>query len=78
MAQLTPEKTRFMASLRVAHLATAGPAAVPHVVPVCFALAGDRCYIAIDEKPKPQPKPAPAAEGAEDSGEAAPEGDTGG
>ena len=25
---------------------------MPHVIPVCFALAGDRCYIAIDEKPK--------------------------
>ena len=27
----------------------------PHVVPVCFAVAGDTCWIAIDEKPKQAP-----------------------
>ena len=52
MAHLTTEQTRFLASLRVAHLATAGPDSRPHVVPVCFAIADGRCYIAIDEKPK--------------------------
>ena len=52
MSPLTPEQARFLLSRRVAHLATAGPNAGPHVVPVCFALGGDRCYIAIDEKPK--------------------------
>jgi PPOX class probable F420-dependent enzyme len=43
---------RFLAGCRVAHLATADVDAVPHVVPVCFALAGDTLYTAIDEKPK--------------------------
>ncbi len=58
MPPLTPEQVRFLHSRRVAHLATAGPGAEPHVVPVCFAVAirsdmeEDRCYIAIDEKPK--------------------------
>ena len=36
----------------MAHLATADAAGAPHVVPVCFALAGDSVYIAIDRKPK--------------------------
>src|SRR5258705_9856066 len=46
-----PER-RFLAQQRVGHLATADRGAVPHVVPVCFATAGDALYITIDEKPK--------------------------
>ncbi|MCC6716997.1 MAG: TIGR03668 family PPOX class F420-dependent oxidoreductase [Acetobacteraceae bacterium] len=42
----------FLLSRRVAHLATADGAGVPHVVPVCFALAGDSAYVTVDEKPK--------------------------
>ena len=42
----------FLANRRVAHLATADRRAVPHVVPVCFALAGETLYITVDEKPK--------------------------
>lgn len=42
----------FMLAQRVAHLATADALGQPHVVPVCFAHAGGRLYIAIDEKPK--------------------------
>ena len=42
----------FLEGRRVAHLATADAAGVPHVVPVCFALAGGSVYIAIDRKPK--------------------------
>ena len=42
----------FLESRRVAHLATADAAGVPHVVPVCFAVGGDSVYIAIDRKPK--------------------------
>ena len=50
---IVPDAARhFLASRRVAHLATADADAVPHVVPVCFALAGDTLYTAIDEKPK--------------------------
>lgn len=43
---------RFLATRRVGHLATADRAATPHVVPVCFALAGAALYVTIDEKPK--------------------------
>ena len=43
---------RFVAHQRVAHLATADGRAVPHVVPVCFALVEHTLYITIDEKPK--------------------------
>src|SRR5262249_3709136 len=35
-----------------AHLATADRRAVPHVVPVCFAILKRTLYITIDEKPK--------------------------
>jgi PPOX class probable F420-dependent enzyme len=40
-----------LASARRAFLATAGPAG-PHLVPICFALAGDVLYSAVDAKPK--------------------------
>ena len=46
---------RFLADRRVAHLATADTCAVPHVVPVCFAMAEGMLYITIDEKPKRHP-----------------------
>jgi PPOX class probable F420-dependent enzyme len=37
---------------RVARLATVTAEGRPHVVPVCFALAGGRIYTAVDAKPK--------------------------
>jgi PPOX class probable F420-dependent enzyme len=37
---------------RVARLATADAKGVPHLVPVCYAIAGGSLYITIDEKPK--------------------------
>lgn len=49
---LTPEQATFTATHRVGRLATADVRGKPHVVPVCFALAGDSLYITIDEKPK--------------------------
>jgi PPOX class probable F420-dependent enzyme len=49
---LSPKQSRFLADCRVGHLATADGQGTPHVVPVCFALAGDALYITIDEKPK--------------------------
>lgn len=52
-----PERT-FLDAQRVARLATADIAAVPHVVPVCFAATAGSLYIAIDAKPK---RGAPAA-----------------
>ncbi|MEE4542443.1 TIGR03668 family PPOX class F420-dependent oxidoreductase [Streptomyces sp. V4-01] len=45
-------RERFAAS-RVARLATADAAGVPHVVPVTFAVgAADTLYFAVDHKPK--------------------------
>jgi PPOX class probable F420-dependent enzyme len=49
---LSDGERRFLTDRRVAHLATADRGAVPHVVPVCFALAGGTLYITIDGKPK--------------------------
>jgi PPOX class probable F420-dependent enzyme len=52
---LSDGERRFLAQQRIAHLATADRGAVPHVVPVCFAVAGGTLYITIDEKPKRRP-----------------------
>ena len=52
---LSDGQRRFLAQQRIAHLATADRGAVPHVVPVCFAVAGGTLYITIDEKPKRRP-----------------------
>lgn len=53
MTDAPPEWAReFVASARVGRLATASAAAVPHVIPVCFALLDDTVYSVIDEKPK--------------------------
>ena len=49
---LSAAERRFVDSMRVARLATADAAGVPHAVPVCFALLGDNLYVTIDEKPK--------------------------
>ena len=52
---VSERERRFLAQQRIAHLATADRGAVPHVVPVCFAVAGGTLYITIDEKPKRRP-----------------------
>jgi PPOX class probable F420-dependent enzyme len=49
---LTDAQRRFLDLSRVAHLATADRAGVPHLVPVCFCLDGTSLYITVDEKPK--------------------------
>lgn len=49
---MTDPQRRFLEAGRVGHLATANAHGVPHVVPVCYAVAGDALYITIDEKPK--------------------------
>ena len=48
---------RFLETSRVAHLATADAASVPHLVPVCYAVDGATLYITVDEKPKRQDIP---------------------
>jgi PPOX class probable F420-dependent enzyme len=51
--QMLQDRERsFLTAQRVGHLATADARGHPHVVPVCFAIAGDSLYITIDEKPK--------------------------
>jgi len=49
---LSEHEARFLASRRVGHLATADGRAVPHLVPVCFAVSEGALYITIDQKPK--------------------------
>jgi PPOX class probable F420-dependent enzyme len=44
-------RERFAAA-RVARLATADAQGRPHLVPIVFAVAGDRIYSAVDAKPK--------------------------
>jgi PPOX class probable F420-dependent enzyme len=44
-------RARFKAS-QVARLATVGAEGLPHLVPVCFAVIGDRIVTAVDHKPK--------------------------
>jgi PPOX class probable F420-dependent enzyme len=41
-----------LADASVAHLATAGADARPHLVPITFAIDGDKLYFAVDAKPK--------------------------
>jgi PPOX class probable F420-dependent enzyme len=52
---LLKHERRFLASLRVAHLATSDIGAIPHVVPVCFVVCADTLYVTIDAKPKSRP-----------------------
>jgi PPOX class probable F420-dependent enzyme len=52
---LTDQQRRFLDAQRVARLATADAAGRPHVVPICYALAGATVYFTIDEKPKKRP-----------------------
>ena len=50
---MAPEEARArFAAARVARLATADAAGVPHLVPVVFAVDGDLVYSAVDAKPK--------------------------
>jgi PPOX class probable F420-dependent enzyme len=49
---LTDVQRDFLDRSRVAHLATADRAGVPHLVPVCFCVDGLSLYITVDEKPK--------------------------
>jgi PPOX class probable F420-dependent enzyme len=43
---------RRVAEARVGRLATVTPEGRPHLVPICFALAGDLLFSAVDAKPK--------------------------
>lgn len=43
---------QFFESQKVARLATVDLSGNPHVVPVCFALSLDHCFVPLDAKPK--------------------------
>jgi PPOX class probable F420-dependent enzyme len=49
---LSDAQRLFLQRGRVGHLATADAKGAPHVVPVCYAVAGNTLYITVDEKPK--------------------------
>ena len=49
---LGPDDRRRVTEARVARLATTRPDGRPHVVPITFALGGERIVTAIDQKPK--------------------------
>jgi PPOX class probable F420-dependent enzyme len=42
----------FLLRRRIGHLATVDTLGVPAVVPVCFAIAAETLYTALDQKPK--------------------------
>ena len=44
-----------IAEARVGRLASVRPDGAPHLVPVCFAVVGDRIVSAVDDKPKTTP-----------------------
>ena len=46
------EARRRFAAARVARLASVDNSGHPHLVPIAFAVAGDRVYSAVDAKPK--------------------------
>jgi PPOX class probable F420-dependent enzyme len=47
-----PEARQVFAAAPVARLATVDGRGQPTIVPICFALAGDTLYSAVDDKPK--------------------------
>ncbi len=49
---LSDRESYFLATRRVGHLATADRHGAPHLVPVCYAVAGTTLYVTIDQKPK--------------------------
>jgi nitroimidazol reductase NimA-like FMN-containing flavoprotein (pyridoxamine 5'-phosphate oxidase superfamily) len=52
MGVFSPKEMRFLKSHELCRLATASKEAMPHVVPVIYALDGENLVIAIDYKTK--------------------------
>ena len=52
MADLSTAEKQAIEAMRIAHLASADPQAVPHLVPICFHYDGDCFYSVLDQKPK--------------------------
>ena len=55
VSSLADMRTRVEAA-RVARLATTDPDGRSNLVPICFVVAGDVLYTAVDEKPKRTPR----------------------
>ncbi len=54
---MTDEEARArIAAARVGRLATVDRDGRPHVVPICFAVSGDRVVSIVDDKPKRSPQ----------------------
>lgn len=51
-AIFSQDQMAFLARMRVARLATADAQGKPHVIPIVFALDGQKLYSPVDEKPK--------------------------
>ncbi len=51
-ASVAPSTWQYLASRRLAHLATVDDRGRPHLVPVCYVVDGSAIYIPLDEKPK--------------------------
>ena len=49
---LRPSLRPFLLGARVARLGTVGPDGLPHLIPFCFALSGERIVSVVDRKPK--------------------------
>jgi len=56
MTLIGESERAFLASRRVAHLATADRTGAPHVVPICFVVLENTLYVTIDAKPKGNPR----------------------
>ena len=52
MTDLSEAEKQAINAQRVAHLASADPQAVPHLIPICFHYDGNRFYSVLDQKPK--------------------------
>jgi nitroimidazol reductase NimA-like FMN-containing flavoprotein (pyridoxamine 5'-phosphate oxidase superfamily) len=52
LTKLTNKELAFLRRHEVGRLATASKAALPHIVPVVFAMDGDRVVIAVDYRTK--------------------------
>lgn len=48
----TEAQINFLSRMRVARLATADAQGQPHVIPIVFAIAGERIFTPLDGKPK--------------------------
>lgn len=55
-SEVMAELRQRVEQARVARLATVDDQGRPHVVPICFAVAGDVLYSAVDRKPKRSPR----------------------